>query len=158
MSVLGDLIERFDHVSLAVANIERALPSIELMGGVFSAGADHRRNRFRWVQFQLTDGSKLELIAPLGSESFLNRFLEKRGEGVHHLTYKVVDVEEADRRARARGLRTTGLHLHPLWSEVFIHPGDALGTLIQLAAWSDESAWSRTTLEDVLAGRSVDDT
>lgn len=155
---LGDLIERFDHVALAVHDLERSLPLIEFLGGTFYAGANHLRNRFRWVQFELPGASKLEIIAPLSRDSFLVRFLERRGEGVHHLTYKVSDVERSARRATDLGYRTTGLHFHPTWSEVFLPPTDAHGTVIQLASWSDESAWSNTSLEDVLAGRSIDET
>jgi methylmalonyl-CoA/ethylmalonyl-CoA epimerase len=155
---LGDLIERFDHIALGVVDIESSLPFIELLGGVFHAGANHVRNRFRWVQFELPGGSRLELIAPLSPDSFVVRFLEKRGEGVHHLTYKVADLKAAASRAELAGYRLTGLHLHPEWSEVFLHPSDAHGVLIQLASWSDESSWTNATLEDVLAGRSIDET
>lgn len=155
---MADLIDRFDHVALGVRDIESSLPLIEMLGGEFYAGADHLRNRFRWVQFQVPGGSKIELIAPLARDSFLVRFLEKRGEGVHHLTYKVTDIDACARRAEAQGIRTTGRHLHPFWSEVFLHPADAHGVVIQLADWSDETAWTNTTLEDVLAGRAIDET
>jgi hypothetical protein len=53
---------------------------------------------------------------------------------------------------------TTGYHLHPEWSEVFVHPRSAHGVLVQLAAWPDSENWNGYTLEDVLNGRSVDDT
>lgn len=155
---LGDLIERFDHVALAVRDVESSLAFVEHLGGTFHAGADHIRNSFRWVQFDMPGSSRLELITPLARDSFLVRFLDKRGEGVHHLTYKVSDVEQCARHAETLGYRISSLHLHPTWSEVFLHPGDAHGTVIQLASWSDESAWTKATLGDVLAGRSIDET
>jgi methylmalonyl-CoA/ethylmalonyl-CoA epimerase len=93
----------------------------------------------------------------LSPDSFLQRFLEKRGEGLHHVTYKVTDVEAAAVRATSLGYRTSGLHIHPTWSEVFLHPSEAHGVVIQLAAWPDDSLWSGYTLEDVLAGRSIDE-
>ena len=155
---LADLIERFDHISLGVNSVEGALPLINLLGASFIHGADHVRNDFRWVQFRLGDGSRLELIAPLSAGSFLQRFLDKRGEGLHHVTYKVTDVESAAARAVGLGYRTSGLHLHPSWSEVFLHPSEAHGLLIQLAAWTDEGPWSDYTLDEVLAGRSIDET
>ena len=154
---LADLIERFDHISLGVKSVEAALPLINLLGATFVNGADHLRNDFRWVQFRLADGSRLELIAPLSPNSFLQRFLDKRGEGLHHVTYKVTDVEAAAARATSLGYRTSGLHLHPTWSEVFLHPSEAHGVVIQLAAWPDDDNWSGHTLEDVLAGHSIDD-
>lgn len=154
---LADLIERFDHIALGVKSIEAALPLVNLLGATFINGADHLRNGFRWVQFQLKDGSRLELIAPLSPDSFLQRFLDKRGEGLHHVTYKVTDVETAAARATSLGYRTSGLHLHLTWSEVFLHPKEAHGVVIQLASWPDDSIWSGHTLEDVLAGRSIDE-
>jgi methylmalonyl-CoA/ethylmalonyl-CoA epimerase len=153
---LADLIERFDHISLGVKSVESALPLINLLGGTFVNGADHIRNDFRWVQFRLADGSRLEMIAPLSPESFLQRFLDKRGEGLHHVTYKVTDVEIAAARASSLGYRTSGLHLHPTWSEVFLHPSEAHGVVIQLAAWPEDEIWSGYTLADVLAGQSID--
>ena len=96
---LSDLIERFDHISLGVRSVEAALPLINLLGATFLNGADHLRNDFRWVQFQLIDGSRLELVAPLSPTSFLQRFLDKRGEGLHHVTYKVTDVTTISSRA-----------------------------------------------------------
>lgn len=155
---LSGLIERFDHISLAVRRVEKALPLTKFLGATFIHGADHIRNQFRWVQFRLEDGSRLELIAPLSPESFLQRFLDRRGEGLHHVTYKVTDVEVAAARATEFGYRISGLHLDPAWSEVFLHPGDANGVLIQLAAWPDDEPWSGYSLEDVLAGRSIDRT
>ena len=155
---LTDLIERFDHFALGVKSIEEALPLMDLLGARFMYGADHLRNDFRWVQFALKDGSRLELIAPLSRESFLQRFLDKRGEGLHHVTYKVADVEVAAGRAENLGYRISGLHRHPSWSEVFLHPSQTHGVVIQLAAWTDEAPWSGYTLEDVLAGRSIDET
>ncbi|HEY7565551.1 MAG TPA: VOC family protein [Acidimicrobiia bacterium] len=157
-TTLEGIIERFDHVAIAVTDVESALPMVQMLGGKFSAGADHVRNRFRWVQFELPGGSRLELIAPLSPDSFLIKFLQKRGEGIHHVTYKVGDVEEAARRLRQGGYRVEGLHIHPDWSEVFLHPSDGHGVLIQLASWSDDSFGRANTLEDVLAGRSIDET
>ena len=157
-SDLPGLIERFDHISLAVKSVEPTLPLLDFLGARFINGADHIRNQFRWVQFQLEDGSRLEVISPLSPESFLQRFLDRRGEGLHHVTYKVTDVVVAAARAETFGYRISGLHLHPVWSEVFLHPGDAHGLLIQLAAWPDEDLWSGYSLEDVLAGRSIDRT
>jgi methylmalonyl-CoA/ethylmalonyl-CoA epimerase len=150
-----DLVERFDHVALAVRSIPDTLPLVELLGGRFLQGADHSRNGFRWVHFRLADGTKLELIQPIRDDCFLHRFLAS-GEGVHHLTFKVADVEEAARRVQAAGFETVGLHLDPAWSEVFIHPRSSHGVLIQLAAWEDDLHWQGPSLDDVLAGRVLD--
>lgn len=155
---LDDLVESFDHFAIAVDAIESALPMVTGLGGTFHQGADHVRNRFRWIQFRLPGGACLELLQPLGGGSFLNRFLETRGEGLHHITFRVRDIEQAQARFSHTGLVTTGLHLHPDWSEVFVHPKSGHGVLIQLAAWPESENWRGYTLEDVMSGRSVDDT
>jgi len=148
----------FDHIALGVKEIEGTLPLVSLLGGVFLRGADHLRNQFRWVQFELPGKLKLELLAPIGPDSFMNRFLETRGEGFHHVTFRVPDVTTADARAQELGFTTTGLSLHPDWSEVFIHPRSANGLMVQLAQWDSLDNWTGPSLEDVLAGKSLDHT
>ena len=151
---LSGIVKRLDHVSWAVHDIRRALPLVELLGGRFYQGADHPRNQFRWVQFHLPEGM-LEIMSPLGEESFLYRFLEQRGEGLHHLTFEVENLAEAAQRAEERGFLVTGLHFSDHWSEAFLHPRSTNGVLIQLAQW-EEDVWVGYTLEEVLAGLSID--
>jgi 4-hydroxyphenylpyruvate dioxygenase-like putative hemolysin len=158
MEGLDDLTERFDHVAYGVRDIRACLPLMELLGGRFHQGADHSRNRFRWVQFRLPGGGLIELLQPIDPGSFLNGFLDRRGEGIHHLTFKVVDVVRAAERASSLGYSTTGLHLHPDWSEVFLRPQTAHGAVIQLAAWSDDNPTFGETLEQVLSGACRDET
>lgn len=151
---LGGIVKRFDHVSWAVRDLSSALPLVELLGGRFYQGADHRRNMFRWVQFHLPQGT-LELMCPLGEQSFLHRFLERSGEGLHHLTFEVEDLSEAAGKAEERGFQVVGLHLGEHWSEAFLHPRSTNGVLIQLAQW-ERDVWVGYTLEEVLAGLSID--
>ncbi len=155
--LFADLIERFDHVGIAVPTIEEGLSLISGLGGSYFSGTDQARAGFRWVQFTLGDNSKLELISPLQPDSFVARFLQERGPGLHHITYKVTDVGEAAQRAKAAGYRVLGPNLSATWSELFIHPENALGTLIQLAEWPSDSPWTKFTLEEVLAGQAVDE-
>ncbi len=156
MKDFEDLIERFDHVAYAVDDVRPILPLIEFLGGTFLYGADNVRNHFRWVQFRLPGDAKLEVIAPLDEDSFLTRFLRRRGAGIHHLTFKVRDLGAAARRADELGFTTTGYHESENWSEVFLHPSSAHGAVIQLAEWADDSHWAGPALEDVLAGRVLD--
>lgn len=156
-SLFADLIERLDHVAIALPEIETALPIVTGLGARYFCGANSVRNGFRWVQFVLGDQSKLELIAPTSPDSFLTRFLNERGPGLHHVTFKVIDVTQAADRAKAHEFRILGPNLHPQWNEVFLHPANPLGTLIQFAAWPSDDPWTINTLEDVLAGRARDE-
>lgn len=138
---LGDLVERFDHVCVGVRSIEGATPLVRLMGGTLIDGGDSPHGRFRWVQFRLPGGTKLEMIEPLpdaGPEHFLVRFLEASGEGLHHLTLKVTDLEAAIARASDLGFDVVGVDTSGSnWKEAFVHPKTANGVLVQLAEWDD---------------------
>jgi len=131
-----------DHTAIAVRSIAAAVPLVrDALGGRFLFAGDVPARGFRWAQFQLPGGGKFELVTPLGQDSFLARFLDRRGEGVHHVTLKVADIGAAIQHLETRGVRLVDVSLEGKgWKEAFIHPKDAHGTLIQIAesAWSDE--------------------
>ena len=136
VDALGSVIERFDHVSMAVADIEATAPLIALLGGAYFDGGTNPWGNFRWAQYTLPGTGRLELIAPLDSDPdhFIQRFLAERGEGLHHLTFKVYDIEQAVARATEMGFTVTGFDDRlPDWKEAFIHPKSAHGVLIQFA-------------------------
>ena len=96
---LTDLIDYLDHVALGVRDLAAAAEFFELLGGTFLTGADNREKGFRWIHYRLPGGNKIEALAPTRDDSFLWRFLRSRGEGVHHLTFKVSSVADAAERA-----------------------------------------------------------
>jgi methylmalonyl-CoA/ethylmalonyl-CoA epimerase len=80
-------------------------------------------------------GSCVQLLAPLGPESTIAKFLHRSGPGVQQVAYRVEDVEEASTLLRERGLRllydaprrgTAGSRVN------FVHPKDAGGVLVEL--------------------------
>ncbi len=153
---LDGIVERLDHVSVGVRDLDDAMPLVRLMGGEFLDGGDFADGGFRWIQFTLPGPAKLELIQPLpgaGEDNFLERFLASRGEGVHHVTLKVSDLHEAVAKARAMGFDVVGVDdSHANWKEAFIHPKGASGVVIQLAEWDDLPPPTDRTVEDVLRG------
>lgn len=150
-----DVIERIDHISMAVWSLAEAVPFAELIGGTFRSGGIQRREGFKWAHWDLPHG-KLEMVQPLDAEdggNFLVRFLSTRGEGLHHLTFKVTDIDAAVARARELGFAVTGYNTeHPTWKEAFVHPGSSHGVLIQLAEFPDTPMPERT-LDDVISMR-----
>jgi methylmalonyl-CoA epimerase len=79
-------------------------------------------------------GSRLELIAPFSPDSPVARFLEKRGQGLHHIALSVPDLPALAARLRAQGVRLVdqlrrgaGGHWY-----VFVHPAAAGGVLLEL--------------------------
>lgn len=125
---------RLDHVAVAVRSIEAALPLFrDALGGEYLMGGDSRDGSWRWIQFRYPGGGKVELLEPLG-EGFLSAFLEKRGEGLHHVTFRTDDIRAAMAAVEARGYELVDVDLDDAnWKEAFLRPSRAHGTLIQLA-------------------------
>ena len=139
---LHDVIERFDHFSIAVRDISSTANLVSLMGGSPYESGLNSGGDFHWAQFSLSEG-KLELIAAvdqLDDTHFINAFIQARGEGLHHLTFKVTDLREAVDRATALGFTIVGFDdTDEAWKEAFVHPKSASGVLIQLAEYTDGS-------------------
>jgi methylmalonyl-CoA/ethylmalonyl-CoA epimerase len=123
---------------VAVHSVKDALPLYrDALGGEYLMGGDSLDGTWRWVQFRYPGGGKVELLEPLG-EGFLSRFLERHGEGLHHMTFKTDDVAAAVAELENRGYEVVDVDLDdPHWKEAFLRPSKAHGTLIQVA-WSSE--------------------
>ncbi len=137
---LGDVVERFDHVSMAVADLDSVEPLVTLVGGDRVDGGYTEQGDFDWVQYTLPHQGKLEFISTSSSDPghFINRFIAERGEGLHHLTFKVASIEDAYRRADELGFAIVGHDTtDPSWKELFVHPKSTNGVLIQLAEFDD---------------------
>jgi methylmalonyl-CoA/ethylmalonyl-CoA epimerase len=130
---------QLDHVAVAVRSIRAALPLFrDALGGEYLMGGDSEGSDggWRWVQFRFP-GGKVELLEPRG-EGFLSRFLERRGEGLHHVTFKTDDLEAAIAHVEGQGYELVDIDLEdPRWREAFLRPSKAHGTLIQLAQSSE---------------------
>jgi methylmalonyl-CoA/ethylmalonyl-CoA epimerase len=88
---------------------------------------------WRWVQFRYPGGGKVELLEPLG-EGFLSRFLDRYGEGLHHITFKTDDIDAAIEQVEAAGYELVDKNLDDeRWKQAFLRPSGAHGTLIQIA-------------------------
>ena len=124
-----------DHTAIAVRSIQAALPLYRDLLGGRPNGFERLSNKgFIWLTLQYPNGSQVELLEPVGSDGFLHRFLDKYGEGAHHMTFVVADLRLAVERARAAGLRIVDEdYRDPRWQEAFISPRSAFGTIIQLA-------------------------
>jgi catechol 2,3-dioxygenase-like lactoylglutathione lyase family enzyme len=127
-----------DHVALATRDVGPALDFLvgELGGLVLFGG---HGPGFRPMQVRLGnehEGMNVELLEPWDVErnDFLERFLARHGEGPHHLTFKVDDIEDALERVRQSGFQPVGIdRSDPEWKEAFLHPREAHGTVVQLA-------------------------
>jgi catechol 2,3-dioxygenase-like lactoylglutathione lyase family enzyme len=129
---------RLDHVALATRDVSGPLAVLvgELGAPIISGGM---YPGFRPLQVFLGDesgGMKVELLEPshIEQNDFLERFLTRHGDGVHHLTFKVDDLAATIERVHAAGYGPVGIDLSdPQWREAFLLPKEAHGTVVQLA-------------------------
>jgi methylmalonyl-CoA/ethylmalonyl-CoA epimerase len=132
------MIKRIDHISIAVSDLEKAKKFfLDGLGGRELFCAPSPSQKFRWTTIELGTSCLLELIDPVGEDGFLHRFIQTHGEGLHHITVQVNDIQEALRTLEERGIPTFGF-CEPLpgWKEAFVHPKDAFGVLLQLAQFN----------------------
>jgi len=100
------VFNRIDHIGVAVEQIE---PSLELYRDRFQMALAHREVvEEQGVEAVLLDlgENHIELLAPLGSDTPVGRFLAKRGPGLHHVAYQVGDID-----ATLQALKQAGLAL-----------------------------------------------
>src|SRR5437868_15419888 len=118
--MVGELgVEALDHTAIAVRDIQAALPLYrDLLGGVPSGFERISTKGFQWMTLRYPNGSQVELLSPTSKDGFLQKFLDKRGEGAHHMTFIVRDLRAAVSRARAAGLRVVDEDYgEPKWQE-----------------------------------------
>lgn len=135
------MILRIDHIALAVRDHEKAEKFFqELFGAIPGTFAEDPRMRYVWKNYALGDLSRFELLWPTGSGSFLDSFLENREGGVHHITMQTPDIQMARRTLEEKGIPYFGYneYVGGVWKELFIHPRDAFGVLIQLAEFTPD--------------------
>ena len=132
------MIRRIDHVAIAVRDLERAKHFfIDCLGGRELFCAPFTDQGYRWTTLELGTSCFIELIDPLDADGFVHRFIEKRGEGPHHITIQVDDLEATHRMLEEKGIKTFGYsEALPGWKEFYIHPKEAFGTLIQFAEFN----------------------
>ena len=136
------MIDRIDHIGVAVHSIDEARGLYEALGLEITAIEEVPAEGVR-VAFIPCGESSIELLEPTGVDSPVARFLARRGPGVHHLCLGTGDVAGADARLRAAGLEV----LRPAptrgaggcWVQ-FVHPKSAGGVLLELSQRPEAAA------------------
>lgn len=137
MSAIELMLGRLNHVALAVPDLEAAAALYrQTLGARLSEPQALPEHGVKIVFVDLPN-TRIELLEPLGENSPIAAFLERRPEGgMHHLCYEVDDLAAAIRRLKLEGARILGdgqamigAHGNPV---VFLHPTDFAGTLIEL--------------------------
>jgi len=129
------LLSEIDHVAIAVNDLDAAVTWYE---DVFGASGVHREvvdsDGVSEALIKVAD-SYIQLLTPTRPDSPVAKYLEKKGEGLHHVGYRVTDCEAALASLRGAGARLIDEVPRPGsrgTMVVFVHPKTAFGTLIEL--------------------------
>jgi methylmalonyl-CoA/ethylmalonyl-CoA epimerase len=99
---------RIDHIGIAVRAFDERLPFWRDALGLTYVGSERVESEQVDVVFLRAGEARIELLQPTGPESPIARHLDRRGEGIHHLTLRVEDIDAALRRARDAGIEILG--------------------------------------------------
>jgi methylmalonyl-CoA/ethylmalonyl-CoA epimerase len=137
---MKSMISRIDHVSLAVKDLEKAKNFfMEILGAIPCTNAEDDNLRYYWEMFSVGDLSRMELIKATGEGSFLDNFLESRTNGAHHITVETPNLNQFRKKLEEKGVPYFGYReASDNWKELFIHPRDAFGILIQVAEMNSD--------------------
>ena len=130
-----------DHVAIAVHDLDAALADYERKYKVKPISVETIPDQGVREAMIAIGGSHLQLLEPLEPDSAVGRFLERNGEGLHHIAFAVVDIDEALQHLVSEGARLIdtepriGGGGHRI---AFVHPADLAGTLIELVEVHDD--------------------
>jgi methylmalonyl-CoA/ethylmalonyl-CoA epimerase len=131
------MLKRVDHIAIIVRNIEQALVFYRDILGIMPGEIKEvpsEQVRIAFLPLGGPNGSEIELIEPTSADSSLSKFLEKRGEGLHHICMEVDDIDTALVEMQEKG--TPVLDKQPRIAAegraIFIHPKAANGVLLEL--------------------------
>ena len=131
----GSVLTEIDHVAIAVRDLDAA---IEWYASNFGATVAHREivasDGVEEALLKVAD-SYIQLLTPTTESSPVAKYLEQRGEGIHHVGYRVADAASALATLKTNGARVIDEQPRPGsrgTTVAFVHPKAAFGTLIEL--------------------------
>ena len=128
-------LTHIEHIGIAVKSLDEAIPYYENILGLKCYAIEEVTDQKVKTAFFKAGQTKLELLEPTDSESPVAKFIEKRGEGIHHLAFAVDGVEQALEEVAEKGVRlidkkprsgAEGLTI------AFLHPKSTFGVLTEL--------------------------
>ncbi|WP_029331390.1 methylmalonyl-CoA epimerase [Gillisia marina] len=128
-------MNKIEHIGIAVKNLEEANKTYQAIMGVASYKTEKVESEGVDTSFFKVGDSKIELLAATNPESPIAKFLEKRGEGIHHLAFNVEDIQSEIDRLKGEGFVL--LNDFPKSGAdnklvAFMHPKSANGVLVEL--------------------------
>jgi len=132
--------KKINHIGIAVKNLETSIPLYRDVLGMAFEGSEEVVDQKVRVAFLAVGESRIELLEPTSPDSPVAKFIEKNGEGIHHIAYEVEDVAAALSGLQEQGVRLidqqsrAGAHGTQI---AFLHPKATRGVLTELCQPGD---------------------
>lgn len=128
-------MKHIDHIGIAVADIEKAISTYEILLNTECYKRETVEDQKVDTAFFRAGESKVELLGATDPDSVINKYIAKKGEGMHHVAFEVEDIRAEIERLRTQGF--TFISKEPAIGAdnklvAFVHPKDNNGVLIEL--------------------------
>jgi methylmalonyl-CoA/ethylmalonyl-CoA epimerase len=126
---------KVDHIGIAVKDLNTSIPLFEKLLGSNCYKTELVASEQVETAFFLQKGSKIELVQSIQSDGVISKYIDKKGEGMHHIAFEVPDIVAEMERLKKEGF--TLLNESPKKGAdnklvCFVHPKDCNGVLIEL--------------------------
>ena len=138
-------MERLEHIGIAVRSIDKANATFSLLLGAEHYKIEEVESEGVRTSFFQIGGVKLEFLEATSEDSPIAKFIEKRGEGIHHLAVQVSDLVQSIAQCRNNGFEV--INANPKMGSdnkmvCFLHPKSTAGVLVELCADKDVTSSS----------------
>ena len=125
---------KLNHISIAVKEMDKFIQIYETLFGIRFSPIKQLNSQKVYLSFGETEGAKIELVSPSEKDSPISQFLEKRGEGLHHICLEVENLDKALDDLKKKGVEIIGTPTRGGSGKkiVFLNPGSTGGVLIEL--------------------------
>jgi len=135
------MIRRVDHIAIAVRNLEEAAQFYQDVMGLTLSGVEVVTAQKTRVGFFKIGETHIELVEPAAADSPLVKFLETKGQGIHHICFEVDDIDAEVKKYIEKGATMVDTKPRPgahNTKVAFIHPKSSSGVLIELNEFPKE--------------------
>lgn len=129
------MVNKVDHIGIAVSNLDEAIKLYEEVLGVKLHGTEIVEKQKVKVAFLPVGDTEVELLEATSPDSPIAKYIEAKGQGIQHLAFRVDDIEKALEEMKERGMRL--IDEKPRYGAggariAFLHPKSTNGVLIEL--------------------------
>jgi methylmalonyl-CoA/ethylmalonyl-CoA epimerase len=126
-----------EHIGIAVKSLDESIPYYEKLLGTLCYSIEEVKDQRVKTAFFIVGQTKIELLESMDPEGPVGKFLEKKGEGIHHLAFAVPDATEALKEAEEKGIQlidkvsrkgAEGMNIG------FLHPKSTHGVLVEFCS------------------------